>query len=64
MTWLSNVLVLLLKEKDWACGNLVPFYGKRAQEIDPRYFFLTGNSKTNVFLGISIAFAQNTQKVF
>ena len=48
-TWLSNILMLLLKEKNWAYGNLLPFYGKRAQEIDPRYFFLTGNSKTNIF---------------
>ncbi len=48
-TWLTNVLSFLLKEKGWSYGFLLPQHGKRAQENDPRYFFLVGNSKTNIF---------------
>ncbi len=46
-TWLSLVLVSLLKGKGWAWGNLLPHHGERAQEIDPRYFFLPGDG--NIF---------------
>ena len=48
-TWITKVLISLLSNKGWFCGTLVPAYGKRTQEIDPRLFFMLGDVKTNTF---------------
>ena len=51
-TWLSNIISILYKLNGWSVSSLVPFYGQRAQEIDPRLFITSGDEKKvndNVF---------------
>lgn len=46
-TWFSSVFNKLYNSKNWKFAQLVPSYGTRPQEIDPRYFFV--HSGKNVF---------------
>ena len=51
-TWLSNIIANLYALNDWTVSSLVPFYGTRPQEIDPRLFLTSGNKenlKDNIF---------------
>lgn len=48
-TWLTKILSQLYTNEGWEVSALVPYYGKRNQEIDPRYFFTKGGINANVF---------------
>lgn len=48
-TWLTNIMSNIYMDMGWSVGRLVPLYGRRNQEIDPRYFFQYGSFNSNVF---------------
>jgi len=48
-TWLTRVLSTLYAKNHWEIGALLPYYGRRNQEVDPRCFLATGPIDANVF---------------
>lgn len=48
-TWLTSILSALYTKNNWEVGSLLPHYGRRNQEIDPRYFLIAGSMNANVF---------------
>lgn len=49
-TWLASVLGKGLTERGWHVSDLVPHYGNREQEIDPRALLLKGDLDKSNFL--------------
>lgn len=51
-SWLTNIISILYKLNGWNSDTLVPYYGTRQQEIDPRRFLtsgLKGDVNANIF---------------
>jgi len=48
-TWLTRILSALYAKNNWEIGSLLPYYGRRNQEIDPRYFLASGSMDAHVF---------------
>lgn len=63
-TWLTSVMERLYINRGWKKGVLVPAYGRRNQEIDPRLFFVHGQGQERVFAGHQhCPFSEYTKKI-